>query len=73
MALNLDNYPEFMTVSQFAEALQVCEATVRRWIREGLVRIWQPGETVEREGKRVNGKTLRIPREELLGGYTARG
>ena len=64
MAINLKDYPEFMTVGQFAEALQVCEGTVRRWIKEGIVKTWQAGPRVK--GK--NGKALRIPREELSGG-----
>lgn len=63
MSLNLEDYPEFMTVGQFAEAIQVCEGTVRRWIKDGIVRTWQPGKKVK--GK--NGKAVRIPREELLG------
>jgi excisionase family DNA binding protein len=50
----------YLSVRQAAEVAQVCEYTIRRWIKEGRLPATKPG-----------GKSLRIAREELdrlLGG-----
>jgi excisionase family DNA binding protein len=50
-------YSPFLKVPEAAEALGVCERTIRNWIRDGQLPAIQPG------GK---GHTVRISERDLL-------
>ena len=49
--------PQFMTIAQVAEALQVSPMTVRRYIKSGRIRSFKLGQGIK--------AAVRIKREEL--------